>query len=90
MEDINSFLDADNEYIQQLAEGLIIESDNVLENSINFKWHFIKLIPFNQRYYAIDFDEWIKNNCIDECRRYGLTFAFKNIQDASLFSIKWL
>ena len=86
-------INLENEILNQMGRDFAQEIDNniMIDLYENGGWIKIMLPKFNDRYHAVDIQEWCDDNIAEhEYANFGSTFVFKNSKDAVWFTLIWM
>jgi hypothetical protein len=77
-----------NEYLDKLADDMAKEMDyDIIVDCLG--WTRVELLPFINRYNAVDIADWCTDNCTGKFKNFGVRFAFEKSKDAEWFILRW-
>ena len=81
-------MNIEHEFLEKLSDDMAKEIDyNILVDVL--KWTRVELLPFTDRYNAVDIADWCHDNCTGKFMNFGVKFAFEKSKDAEWFILRW-
>lgn len=80
-----------DEILTSIANQMQKEFDDSIMSNILIEtgWTPVEFY-FKSNKHAVDTNEWLSQNCLDQWRRLGIFYLFENTKDAEWFILRWV
>lgn len=77
-----------DDFISILTEE--IDNEILCEIMVNQGWHRVKMSAAVSLEEFDNIDKWVKENTVGKYRGLGINWVFENLNDATLFTMRWI
>lgn len=90
--DSDDVVDLQDEYLMKLSRDMAATMDFGIMSAMLEQqgWHYVEIPHFSSRLYAADVANWVEDHCQGLHHNCGTKYIFQNIEDASMFVLRWL